>query len=71
MTRPAKDTVGCLIWSPVDNKYLFRVYTDSGEFTDYDIAHTDLQVMIVDDDACFYDTSSLLDHSPQTLGLDK
>lgn len=51
---------------------VFRVYHDGGEFTDYDICHSDLQVTINDTDAYFYereDGEPYLDHSPQTLGI--
>lgn len=49
----------------------FRVYKENGDFVDYDIAHSDLHIKIVDSDAYFYssDTNEVLDHSPQTLGI--
>jgi hypothetical protein len=52
-------------------QYVFRVYTDGGEFTDYDLLHSDLCVTITDEDAVFYssDDSNILDHSPDTLGI--
>lgn len=51
-------------------KGTFRVYDDSEEgFTDYAIAHSDLNIVIKDKDACFYkDYKTTLDHSPDTLG---
>jgi hypothetical protein len=57
---------------PIGRTWVFRVYHDDGEFTDYDICHSDLQVTINDADAYFYereDGESYLDHSPQTLGI--
>ena len=54
---------------------VFRVYhDDNGGFTDYDIAHSDLQIKITDSDAWFYENSeentAVIDHSPQTLGTE-
>ena len=51
-------------------QYVFRVYTDLGEFTDYDLHHSDLCVTITDKDATFYSDAqgNKLDHNPQTLG---
>jgi hypothetical protein len=53
--------------------YVFRVYTDNFEFTDYDLLHCDLSVTITDQDATFYSDNegNRLDHSPATLGLTK
>jgi hypothetical protein len=50
---------------------VFRVYTDSFEFTDYDLLHCDLSVTITDKDATFYsdDQGNRLDHNPETLGI--
>tara|TARA_R110000868_G_scaffold220387_2_gene471598 strand:- start:78 stop:311 length:234 start_codon:yes stop_codon:yes gene_type:complete len=51
-------------------KTVFRVYDDTHNFVDYDLHHSDLQVTIQDDDACFYvdQDRAILDHSPETLG---
>jgi hypothetical protein len=51
--------------------YVFRVYTDNYEFTDYDLLHSDLSVTITDADATFYsdDKGNRLDHNPETLGI--
>jgi hypothetical protein len=51
---------------------MFRVYNPSGEFVDYDIAHSDLCVTITDPDACFYrhGDRDVLDHAPATLGIE-
>lgn len=62
----AQGSRGHLIWC-TDGTYRFRVYHNLG-FTDYDIRHSDLEIMIVDPDAAFYD-DQILDHSPETLGL--
>jgi hypothetical protein len=61
---------GILIWCG-DNRYVFRVYTPTHEFVDYDICHTDMVVVIRDTDAYFYTdgTDARVDHSPATLGL--
>ena len=51
--------------------YVFRVYADNYEFTDYDLLHCDLSVIITDKDATFYsdDEGNRLDHNPETLGI--
>ena len=51
-------------------RYVFRVYTDNFEFTDYDLLHSDLCVTITDKDATFYsdEQGDRLDHNPATLG---
>jgi len=57
----------------VDGSFFFRVYTATGEFTDYDIRHDDLEVTISADAlASFYEIGErrFLDHSPDVLGLD-
>ena len=55
-----------------DGRYIFRVYTDNFEFTDYDLLHSDLCVTITDKDATFYSDKhgNRLDHSPATLGIE-
>jgi len=65
----ANGTSGVLL--PIGEVWVFRVYHDDGEFTDYDIFHSDLSVTINDKDAYFYERRSghpYLDHSPATLG---
>ena len=56
-----------------DGRYVFRVYADNFEFTDYDLLHSDLCVTITDEDAAFYcePRSDRLDHSPATLGIEE
>ena len=69
MKLSAQGVTGYLIYCG-DHRYRFRVYTDAGEFTDYDILHSDLAVTITDEDAVFYsdDTGNRLDHRPETFG---
>jgi hypothetical protein len=57
---------------PIGGSMVFRVYEPNGEFTDYDIYHSDIMVTIDDEDAYFYagkDGETYLDHSPATLGI--
>jgi len=70
MIKPANGTTGHLLRG-FDGRYTFRVYDDSGEFTDYDLQHFDLMVTICDEDSAFYVGSggAVLDHSPETLGI--
>jgi hypothetical protein len=68
--KSANGVTGSLL--PVGRTWVFRVYHDNGDFTDYDIFHSDLQVTINDADAYFYERENgelYLDHSPQTLGI--
>jgi hypothetical protein len=53
--------------------YVFRVYHDAGNFTDYKLISGELEVKIVDEDAFFYPSNrgdGTLDYGPETLGLD-
>ena len=52
-TTPAKGTRGFIIRT-ADGGYMFRVYSATHEFVDYDILHYDMEVEILDD-AMFYD----------------
>jgi len=64
---------GCLIWEG-GNSYVFRVYAKDKTFKDYDIRHSDMVVVVRDADATLYeyeDGNCYIDHSPETLGLDK
>jgi len=68
--KSANGVSGVLL--PIGETWVFRVYHENGEFTDYDIFHSDLSITINDGDAYFYkreDGSVYLDHSPQTLGI--
>ena len=72
MAQSANGVEGHLIYSAILDTYLFRVYNASGEFVDYDIAHSDLCVTINDPDAYFYcrGNDDVLDHAPATLGIE-
>jgi len=71
MKLSAQGVEGQLIYTGA-GVYVFRVYTDNFEFTDYDLLHCDLSVTITDADATFYsdDTGNRLDHNPATLGIE-
>lgn len=72
-TEPAAGVKGVLMRS-FDGEMTFRVYHDHENFTDYEIRHDDLGVTINEDElAAFYKIGehSILDHSPQVLGLKK
>jgi hypothetical protein len=49
------------------------VYDADHNFTDYDLRHCDLTVVIDDEDAFLYedDAGERLDHAPMTLGEHK
>ena len=72
-SRPAQGTEGILVRALDD--IVFRVYHPNGEFTDYDILHSDMAITITDPDAWFYENSeentAVIDHSPQTLGIEQ
>ena len=72
---PANGVTGCILPGfRADSAGVFRVYHEDGEFTDYDLYHSDLTVTINDTDAYFYTTESgetYLDHSPATLGKEE
>jgi len=70
MKLSAEGVEGQLIYTG-SGQYIFRVYTDNFEFTDYDLLHSDLSVTITDKDATFYsdDHGNRLDHNPATLGI--
>ena len=61
-----------LLWSGDD--YFLRIYHRSGlSFKDCKIKHSDLTIVIDDEDAYLYedkDGDVWIDHSPQTLGLE-
>ena len=70
MRKPADGTKGILLRVGFD-KWVFRVYEEDHYFVDYDLVHSDLQVVISDSDSTFYsdDKSNRLDHTPETLGI--
>jgi hypothetical protein len=49
---------------------VFRVYNSNYDFIDYDLCHLDLDVIVDDDDAFFYENNKTnkLDYSLQTRG---
>lgn len=52
--------------------YTLRINQPDGNFIDYDLNHSDLQVEICDTDAVLYhfeNGNSVIDHSPKTLGI--
>jgi hypothetical protein len=73
--KSANGVTGILLFGNLQP--VFRVYDpdNKSKFIDYEIAHTDLQVTIKDDDATFYEHAgqdiNFLDHSPLTLGYSK
>jgi len=53
---------------------MLRVYTKNHKsFVDYELHHSDLSVIIDDEDAYFYQHKDrmILDHSPATLGREE
>lgn len=72
--KSAKGTKGILIRSNENDsvKYLFRVYSENGNFNDYKLRFEDLPITI-DEDALvsFYEDENgelYLDETPETLG---
>jgi hypothetical protein len=67
---PANGVKGHLLYQHGDNRYVFRVYDNSHNFVDYDLLHSDLCVIISDEDSAFYrdEFHDVLDHAPATLG---
>jgi hypothetical protein len=70
--KPAKKTKGMLIYCHGTGKYVFRVYNPDYTFIDYDLVHSDLEVEILCDEACLYqsDSGNYLDHDPEVTRLD-
>lgn len=62
----AKGTKATLI-NNID-EYIIRVYNSDKSFVDYELAHNDLEIQILDDDAEFDTVNIVLDHSCATLG---
>ena len=56
---------GFILRSPLTGP-VFRVYDKEGNYKDYDLLHFDLEVLILDEDAHFYeyDIGATLDHAP-------
>ena len=57
----------------IDGATFFRENKEGGGFTDYEILHSDLSIIINDDDACIYKNEGqlIIDHSPATLGINE
>ena len=70
--EPAKGKKGFLIGCGGE-RYVFRIYDKDGTFIDYDLRHSDCEIIINDDDGYLYTDplGNSLDHSPETLGLNK
>ena len=70
--RSAKNQQGFILRNFFDGSYFFRIYGKHGSFKDYDIAHHDLEVQIVDGSAEFLESSDgkklFLDYSRRALG---
>ena len=62
-SKRAKGTIG-FIMRGLDGEHFFRVYDKDHNFVDYDILHHDLQVVIIEDDATFFETDKghFIDH---------
>ena len=69
--EPAKGIHGMLLVSGAGDGYFLRVRHGT-EFLDYRLAHSDVKIRIVDNDAFFYRAGDdlWLDHAPKTLGLE-
>jgi len=69
-SEPAKGKKGFLIWCGGE-KYVFRIYDEDHSFIDYDLLHSDCEIIINDEDAYLYTDpkGNSMDHSPKTLGL--
>lgn len=72
-TATSADGVEGVLCRSLNGRYFFRVYHDNSNFTDYELRHSDLSVIIHDSDAAFYKVGDryLLDHAPATLGLEE
>ena len=70
MTVQSADGVKGTLIRSFDGRYYFRVYHKPDHFEDYELQHSDLTVVVDDQDAFLYadDLGQRLDHSPQTLG---
>ena len=64
----AKGIKAYLIKESFSGKFLIRVYDDQHNFKDYDILHFDLEVLITDDSATFFD--SHIGYTPEYRNLE-
>ena len=69
MIPKAKGIKGFLVRT-FSGEYVIRVYDANHDFIDYKIYHNDLEIEIIDKDACCYkiDSKNIIDYSPKTLG---
>lgn len=67
--KPAKNTKGFLLYSPVKQGYFFRIY-DGDTFKDYDLVAEEIEVNLVGDWVSLYESeeNNKLDFSTKTLG---
>lgn len=67
--KSANGVRGCLIRSFAHDLPLFRVTDENGEFRDYVVTHYDVDMVIDDDSAHFYeqDGEFYLDYSPDVM----
>ena len=70
-SKPAQGQRGFLIRG-MDGQIWFRQYDPEGEFVDYDIAHYDCEIEIVDDSAELVRNAQgdYLDYTQEALGID-
>ena len=61
----------CMLLSSGSNGFFIRVQGKGNVFEDFDIAHCDMNIMIIDTLASIYrlDDKKWIDHSPDVLGL--
>jgi hypothetical protein len=69
--EPAMGIHGMLLVSGAGTEYFLRV-RHGAEFLDYRLAHSDVEIRIVDNDAFLYRAGDdlWLDHAPESLGLE-
>lgn len=70
----AKGSRGFILWSPLNNRYFYRVYTDNrGNFIDYHIRCEELEVQIISDwvDLHTEEDNHYIDWNQKALGTSK
>lgn len=61
-----------ILCASIDGRYFLRAYREGKAFEDFSLAHSDMAVMIDDEDAFIYKTpdgTQWVDHAPEALGL--
>ena len=73
MEKPAKNSKGFILYSPIGNQYFFRIYSNNNKtFTDYKINCEEIEVEITSDWLSLYEKEKpVLDWSSKTLGKNK